>query len=139
MNFDYSYIDTAFINGKVITVNPQDDIAEAVGIKGNKIVFVGKTDELKKLIDDKTKVYDLKGRTLMPGMIDTHIHPFLLALLGPAPYAPMISLFGDRIKSFADIRADIDKTLAVKKPGEWVSMWGYEAANLAEKRDACRA
>lgn len=135
MAFDYSYIDVAFINGRVITVDPKDSIAEAVGIKGNKIVYVGTTAELEKLIDDKTKVYDLKGRTLMPGMIDTHIHPFLLALLGEAPYAPMISLFGDRIKSLADIKADLDKTLAVKKPGEWVSMWGYEAANLKEDRD----
>ena len=135
MYFDYSYIDIAFINGKVITVNETDDIAEAVGVKGNQIVYVGTTEELKTLIDDKTKVYDLGGRTLMPGMIDTHIHPFLLALLGTEPDAPMISLFGSRISSLADIKGEIDKALAVKKPGQWISMWGYEAPNLAEKRD----
>ncbi len=135
MNFDYSYIDIAFINGKVITVNETDDIAEAVGIKGNKIAFVGTTEELKTLIDEKTKVYDLGGRTLMPGMIDTHIHPFLLGLLGTEPDSPMISLFGDRIASLADIKNEIDKALAIKKPGEWISMWGYEIPNLAEKRD----
>ncbi len=135
MNFDFSYVDIAFKNGKVITVNEKDDICEAVAIKGNKIVFVGSNEDLEKIIDDKTKVYDLKGRTLMPGMIDTHIHPFLIGLLGTDPDSPMISLFGDRIKSIADIKNEIDKVLAVKKPGEWVSMWGYEAPNLIEKRD----
>ena len=44
MSFDYSYIDTAFINGRVITVNENDDIVEAVGIKGNRIVYVGTTE-----------------------------------------------------------------------------------------------
>ncbi|MDO4961569.1 MAG: amidohydrolase [Eubacteriales bacterium] len=135
MNFDYSYVDIAFINGRVITVNENDDIAEAVGIKGNKIVFVGTTKELETIIDEKTKVYDLKGRTLMPGMIDTHIHPFLLALLGTEPDAPMISLFGGRIASLADIKNEIDKALKIKNAGDWISMWGYEPPNLAEKRD----
>ena len=135
MNFDFSYVDIAFKNGKVITVNEKDEICEAVAIKGNKIVFVGSNEDLEKIIDEKTKVYDLKGRTLMPGMIDTHIHPFLIGLLGTDPDSPMISLFGDRIKSIADIKNEIDKVLAIKKPGEWVSMWGYEAPNLIEKRD----
>ena len=43
MKFDFSYLDIAFKNGSVITVNDTDEIAEAVGIKGNKIVFVGPT------------------------------------------------------------------------------------------------
>ena len=107
MNFDFSYVDIAFKNGKVITVNEKDDICEAVAIKGNKIVFVGSNEDLEKIIDDKTKVYDLNGRTLMPGMIDTHIHPFLIGLLGTDPDSPMISLFGDRIKSIADIKNEI--------------------------------
>lgn len=135
MNFDKSYIDIAFVNASVITVNEYDDIEEAVGIKGNKIVYVGTTKELMTLIDEKTKVYDLGGRTLMPGIIDTHIHPFLLALLGTAPNAPMQSLFGLTVNSLAVIKARLDAALAIKKPGEWISMWGYEAANLMEKRD----
>ena len=135
MDFDYSYIDTAFINGRVITVNAGDDIAEAVGIKGNRIVYVGTTAELMTLTDSKTKIYDLGQRTLMPGIIDTHIHPFLLALLGTKPDSPMIDLFGDRIGCLADIRAEVDKALKIKEPGQWISMWGYEAANLRENRD----
>jgi len=135
MNFDFTYVDTAFKSGKVITVNEKNEICEAVGIKGNKIVFVGTDADLEKIIDKNTLVYDLGGRTLMPGLIDTHIHPFLLAFLGTEPHSPMIDLFGDRIKSISDIKAEIDKALAVKEKGKWISMWGYEAPNLAEKRD----
>ncbi len=135
MDFDFSYVDLAFKNGRVITVNPDDDIVEAVGIKGNKIVFAGSDDDLDKIIDEKTKVYDLKGRTLMPGMIDSHIHPFLIGMLDADPESPIISLFGNNAACLEDIRRWINRALEVKKPGEWISMWGYEAPNLEEGRD----
>ena len=54
MNFDFSYLDIAFKNGSVITVNESDEIAQAVGVKGNKIVFVGTNEEIDQLIDEKT-------------------------------------------------------------------------------------
>ena len=103
MNFDFSYVDQAFRNGRIITVNEHSDVVEALGIKGNKIVFVGSNEDLDKLIDEKTKVYDLQGRTLMPGMIDTHIHPFLIGMLGDDLDSPMVSLFGDRVSSVEEI------------------------------------
>jgi len=135
MKFDFSYIDFAFRNGKVITVDPEDRIEEAVGIKGNKIVFVGSDADLEKIISKKTRVYDLKGRTLMPGLIDTHVPTFLLGMLNKSGDSPIISLFGPDITSFADIRHWVDEALKVKKPGEWISMWGYEPSNLIENRD----
>ena len=135
MNFDFSYVDIAFKNGSVITVDPDDSIAEAVGIKGNKIVFVGSNEDLDKIIDEKTKVYDLKGRTLMPGIIDSHIHPFLVGMLNKRADSPIISLFGPDIASLADIKYWVDEAKKVKKPGEWISMWGYEVPNLKENRD----
>ena len=81
MNFDFSYLDIAFKNGSVITVNEKDEIAEAVGVKGNKIVFVGSNADIDQLIDDHTKVIDLAGRTLMPGINDTHFHPILNGMI----------------------------------------------------------
>ena len=103
MDFDFSYIDIAFKNGKVITVNENNDICEAVGIKNNKIVFVGSNNDIDKIIDEKTKVYDIKGRTLMPGLIDTHIHPILMGLVRPDLNSPIISLFGDNATSVKEI------------------------------------
>ena len=135
MNFDLSYIDTAFKNGKVITVNKTDDICEAVGLKGNRIVFAGSNREIDKLIDENTRVYDLKGRTLMPGIIDTHIHPILMGLIRPDLDSPIISLFGDNASSVEEILGKIKEAVKIKKAGEWVSMWGYEIDLLKEKRD----
>ena len=51
LDFDDSCIDLAFINGRIVTVNQHDDIVEAVGVKDNKIVFVGTTADLMTLVD----------------------------------------------------------------------------------------
>lgn len=68
MDFDFSYLDMAFINGQVVTVNEKDEICEAVGIKKNKIVYVGSNEEIKQLLTPETKVIDLGGRTMCPGI-----------------------------------------------------------------------
>lgn len=134
MNVDFSSIDYAFKNGTVITVNEKDDLAEAVGVKGNKIVFVGSNEVLEKMIAEETKVIDLKGRTLMPGIIDTHYHPILTGLLEPSADAPMIDTRYIHCKSVVEILDLIREAVKIKKEGEWVSMMGYEPLLLAEKR-----
>lgn len=134
MNFDFSYLDYAFKNGSVITVNPKDEIAEAVGVKGNKIVYVGDNEGIERLIDDKVKVIDLKGATLMPGLNDTHYHPILAGLLGKGLDAAMIDVFYDNCKSLADMLSILTKAVAIKKSGEWISMMGYEPTLFPEMR-----
>ena len=99
MNFDKSYIDVAFINARVITVNDKDEISEAVGIKKNKIVFVGTTKELLELADDTTKIIDLKGKTLMPGLIDSHFHPIFNGFIGNEPDSPMRNIDSTQCRS----------------------------------------
>ena len=66
--------DMLFLNGKIITVDSKETIAEAVAIKGNKILKVGNRKELEKLIDEDTQVIDLDGKTMLPGFIDSHTH-----------------------------------------------------------------
>ena len=73
--------DTVFLHGHVITVNEKDEIAEAVAVSGNQICMVGTSEEVQAAIGAETKVIDLRGRTLMPGFIDAHMHLTLLALL----------------------------------------------------------
>jgi predicted amidohydrolase YtcJ len=65
---------TAFINGKIYTVNRQQTIAEAVVIEDNKIIFVGSNLEAEKIIDASTKVIDLLGKLMLPGFNDSHLH-----------------------------------------------------------------
>jgi predicted amidohydrolase YtcJ len=63
------------IKGNVITVSNQKPRAEAIGIKGEKIVSVGTVKEVEAEADKSTKILDLKGKTIIPGFIDSHAHP----------------------------------------------------------------
>jgi predicted amidohydrolase YtcJ len=65
---------TAFLNGKVYTVNEKQPIAQAVITQGNKIVFVGSNKEAQTWIEENTQVVDLNGRLMLPGFIDNHTH-----------------------------------------------------------------
>lgn len=134
MIFDYSYADYAFKNGRVITVNEKDEIVEAVAVKGNKIVYVGDNAGLEKIIDNNTKVIDLKGRALTPGFIDTHYHPILNGFFGNTEDAAIINTGYSNCKSIKDIVELIKKAAAKRKPGEWISMMGYDQNRVEERR-----
>src|SRR6188508_693266 len=66
--------DLVLVNGKIVTVDDSFSIAQAVAIKGGRIVAVGRTADIAKLADAGTKTIDLKGRTVIPGLIDNHAH-----------------------------------------------------------------
>jgi predicted amidohydrolase YtcJ len=66
--------DVVFVNGKVLTVDETFSAAQAVAVSGNKIVAVGSTDEISTLANADTRVIDLDGKTLIPGIIDNHNH-----------------------------------------------------------------
>ncbi|MGA8264761.1 MAG: amidohydrolase [Ignavibacteriaceae bacterium] len=65
---------TAFVNGKIYTVNENQLFAQSVIVEGNKILFVGSDKDANKYIDKTTKVIDLKGKLMLPGFIDGHTH-----------------------------------------------------------------
>ena len=134
MNFDFSYLDIAFKNGSVITVNAKDEIAQAVGVKGNKIVFVGTNEEIDRLIDEKTRVIDLKGRTLMPGINDSHYHPILNGMISADLDSAMVDTGFSRAKDIPALLAILKEVTDTKAPGKWVSSMGFEATLLKEQR-----
>ena len=71
---NYGNIDMVLMNGKVLTMDASNTIAEAIAIKKDCIVMVGTNDSVKPLITQDTYVIDLNGRTLLPGFIDAHNH-----------------------------------------------------------------
>ncbi|HEV8515051.1 MAG TPA: amidohydrolase [Cyclobacteriaceae bacterium] len=73
--------DLAFINGKIWTGKDSVSFEEAVAVKGNTILVVGSTKEVKRTIGKETKVIDLEGKLLTPGFNDAHIH-FLSGSIG---------------------------------------------------------
>lgn len=111
---------TAFINGKIYTVNEKQPLAESVIVEGNKITFVGSDADAKKLIDASTKVVDLNGKLMLPGFIDNHVHfisggSYLLGIdLRPA----------NSTTEFKQILRDYAKA----HPGKWITggYWDHE-------------
>jgi predicted amidohydrolase YtcJ len=67
--------DAVYKNGYVYTVDPKSSIQQAIAIKAGKIIYVGSDIGVKPFVGDSTKVTDLQGKMLMPGLVDGHIHP----------------------------------------------------------------
>lgn len=66
--------DLVLINGRVLTMDAHDTVAQAVAVRDGKIVAVGATAEVEPLAGAATQVIDLDGRTAMPGLTDCHVH-----------------------------------------------------------------
>jgi len=66
--------DTVLFNGKIVTVDEEFSIAEAVAIKDGKFVAVGSNAQIRSLVGDRTEVFDLEGETVLPGFNDPHLH-----------------------------------------------------------------
>lgn len=67
--------DLAFINGIIITLDRDESVHEAVATKGGKILRVGSNDSILETTGSRTRIIDLEGRALLPGLIDSHMHP----------------------------------------------------------------
>lgn len=72
-----------YFNGPIITMDEKHPVVEAVGIEGEKIIAVGKLEDIKKKLANDYELIDLKDKTLLPGFIDCHMHPisFMFLLL----------------------------------------------------------
>lgn len=107
--------DMILFNGKIITVDQKSTIAQAVAVKDEKIIAVGTNDEIKKLAGNQTKMIDVKGKTVVPGLNDAHLHPEMA----------MVSELSDKIPdlhTLADLYAWIKSETEIKKQGEWIIM-----------------
>ena len=109
----------ALMNGKIYT--PNKGVVEAVAISGEEIAEVGTLHEIDKLCDEKTIRIDLKGRPVLPGFNDSHMH-----LLEYSSFLDKVNLRGvtsieEMIKLTQNFIRDTKK-----KPGEWVLGWGWD-------------
>lgn len=108
--------DTILINGKIVTVDDQFTIAQAIAVKGTRIIAVGKSDTVRQLSGPDTKVIDLQGRTVIPGLIDNHAH-WIRA-------AEHDELRFDGITSRAQAVRLLEERVRAAKPGEWIATLG---------------
>ena len=104
--------DIVIINAKVYTIDKEDSIKESIAIKNKKIIYVGNNKDINKYIKKDTKVIDAKGNIILPGMVDSHIHPPGTALTELYE----VSLYGlNSIDEYKEaIRIFIDKNPDVK-------------------------
>src|SRR5215471_6172137 len=82
--------DTALVNGKIITLDERSTIAEALAVRDGKIEAVGDSADIGSLAGPATRIIDLGGRTVIPGLIDSHMHAIRAALF----YATEVNWIG---------------------------------------------
>jgi hypothetical protein len=125
---DLNSPDLVVINAKVLTMDAGSSIAEAIAIRDGKILAVGSSASIKALIGPQTRVFDVAGKTVVPGLIDTHAH---FKAAGMSDYVVNMS----RAKTVAEALEAIKAFAAKKKPGEWIvgGPW-HPPSQLAEKR-----
>jgi len=110
--------DLVLKNGNIYTVNDKQAQAEAVAIRGDRIVFVGSNAAAQKYIGKGTRVLDLRGLTVVPGLTDAHHH-----LSGVGFREMTLNLEG--VNSLEDFLAKVKIRVAQAKPGEWVTGRGW--------------
>src|SRR5688500_12165901 len=106
------------ILGKIYTVNKTNDVAEAVAVNGDRIVFVGSAKAAKKFIGEGTQVIQLQNRILTPGFIEGHGH---LMAVG---YNEM-ELDLSSIRSYDEMVAKVKEAVAKSSPGVWILGRGW--------------
>ena len=117
--------DVILINGRVITVDRNFSIAEGVAISGDRILTTGNADQLRALAGPSTRIVDLKGHTVIPGLMDNHLHG--------AGGGPGIDL--SRARSLGDVYAAIAARVKQSAPGDiLVSNSDWHEAQLKEQR-----
>jgi predicted amidohydrolase YtcJ len=120
--------DVVLINGKILTVDTQDSIAEAVAIRKGKVIAVGPTGDITQRVGKGTHVIDLHGRTATPGLIDSHNH----FADGGVNLLYHVEL-SDAVR-IDDVLRKVREKVATLKPGEWLLGNGWDEGKLAELR-----
>ena len=111
-------VDLIFVNGNVYTVNERQPHAEAAAIKKDRIVFVGSNEGAKKLASDKTLIVDLAGKTIVPGMTDSHCHIFGIG-------EREITLNLEGTNTLEDFLAKMKTRVAQTERGKWITARGW--------------
>lgn len=124
--------DLVLKNGKIVTLNPKDDIVEAVAVKDGTIMAAGPAKELEAFIDDKRAVIDLGGKTVTPGFVESHCHPSMAGL------NLCFEVDVKQAASIDDIITLLQQKAAQLPKGNWVKGFGYNDQRLKEKRHPTR-
>ena len=118
--------DLVLTNGHIVTVNAAQPTAEAIAVRGDRIQVVGSAEEVAAYVGEATRTIDLEGKTLVPGMIDAHVH-----FLGVG--SRLLSLDARDATSKAEVVQMVADRVANAAPGEWVTGRGWDQNNWPVK------
>ena len=118
-------------NANVITVDESIPSAEAFAVSNGKFVAIGSNSDIENLVSPKTKIYDAEGRTIIPGLIDAHIHVLSSGIRH-------VMAADCTVKDIEEV-SHLIKNQANKTPkGEWVQGFKYDDTKIKENRDLYR-
>lgn len=112
--------DVIFYGGPILTMDASAPQAEAVAIRGGRIVAAGRKQDIDGLTGPKTQAVDLKGRTMLPGFVEPHAHFVFVAFDGWINLSPIIT--PDFAAAVAKLRAGISQA----KPGDWIQAQQFD-------------
>ena len=119
--------DAVYYNGKIVTMWRARPVAEAVAIRGGRFIAVGSTAEARKHAGPRTRLVDLKGRTVLPGLEDSHTHPVSAAMSekdGPVPV----------MNSIAELQAYVRKLATATPAGKLIFVPKVYATRMVDRR-----
>ena len=118
-------MDLILLNGKIITVSPDDAIAEAVAVRDGKIVAVGTTQDIRALAGASTRVVDLGGKCVTPGLVDSHIH---LMYYGKEFREGVLDIRFPKARSKKELLQLVEMRAKEAPNGEWIA--GNQGFNI---------
>lgn len=122
-----------FSGGNVHTVNQSNDVAEAVAVGGGRVLAAGSAASVRSLAGPGTRIVELAGRTLLPGLIDAHAH---FPSVGTA--MEMIDCKAPGMQSITALQEAVRERAARQTAGTWIRGRGYDQSRLAEQRHPTR-
>lgn len=122
--------DLVLVNGRVLTVDAADRVAQAVAIAGNRIVAVGTNADVMRAAAPGARRIDLGGRALTPGLLDAHDH----FSGGGGDRLFVVDLSYPNVKTMADVAAAIRAKVATAAKGAWIQGRGWDEGKLDERR-----
>lgn len=117
--------DSVYINGNIYTMDDGYPSAAALAVKGQKLICVGSDRDVEKYIGNNTKVIDLKGKTVIPGLIEGHMH---LPMLGEN-LLKIDAFWKPKIEILAAVKAEAARL----QQGEWIMGFGWNNTIWADK------
>jgi len=127
--------DLVLHNGKIVTVDAQESVQQALAVKFGRILDVGSDERIRPLIGGGTRTIDLQGKTVIPGLIDSHCH---MATVGATRELTEDLSEEAGIASISDIQATLARKAGNTPPGRWVTGYQEDDSKLAEKRHPTR-